>query len=89
MSKFIKIRNRIINLDKVYDFQLIDHAIFVFYSANEEDYALIEFASRQEAKFAFENIPHLIDGAYVPGWVREENQRANVAYDSDWEELPF
>ena len=32
MAKFIRIKNHLINIDKVYDFELCDHTIFVSYS---------------------------------------------------------
>ena len=103
MAKFIKIRNRLINIDKVYDFMLCGHAIYVFYSANEEDYASIEFNNDYEAALIFEDIPHLIDNNYIPSFVREQQlnelkfktQRAEAkaaisAMDaSNWDELPF
>jgi hypothetical protein len=72
MAKFIKIRNRLINVDKVYDFMLCGHAIYVFYSANEEDYASIEFNNDHEAELVFEDISHLIDNTRIPQWVRGE-----------------
>ena len=94
MAKFIKIRNRLINVDKVYDFMLCGHAIYVFYSANEEDYASIEFNNDHEAAFVFEDIPHLIDSNYIPQWVREASEPipCKPEYfnpDYSYYELPF
>ncbi len=102
MAKFIRIKNHLINIDKVYDFELCDHTIFVSYSGCESDMC-IECANRQEATLIFEDIPHLIDNNYIPNHVREHQfnelkwkaQRAEAkavisAMDaSNWDELPF
>ena len=102
MSKFIRIKNHLINIDKVYDFELCDHTIFVSYSGCESDMC-IECANRHEAALIFEDIPHLIDNSYIPSHVREHQlnelkwkaQRAEAkavigAMDtSNWDELPF
>ena len=102
MAKFIRIKNHLINIDKVYDFELCDHTIFVSYSGCESDMC-IECANRQEAALIFEDIPHLIDNNYIPNHVREHQlnelkwkaQRAEAkavisAMDaSNWDELPF
>lgn len=102
MAKFIRIKNHLINIDKVYDFELCDHTIFVSYSGCESD-VCIEFANRQEAALVFEDIPHLIDNNYIPNHVREQRldelkwkaQRAeakaviNAMDASNWDELPF
>ena len=104
MAKFIRIKNHLINIDKVYDFELCDHTIFVSYSGCESDMC-IEFANRQEAALVFEDIPHLIDNNYIPDYVREQQrqfnefkwkaQRAeakaviNAMDASNWDELPF
>jgi hypothetical protein len=102
MAKFIRIKNHLINIDKVYDFELCDHTIFVSYSGCESD-VCIEFANRQEAALVFEDIPHLIDNSCIPAFVREQQlnelkwkaQRAeakaviNAMDASNWDELPF
>ncbi len=94
MAKFINIKYCLINLDKVQEFKLRGSEILVYYEGEDTARHII-YDKQAEAKHAFENIPHLIDNAYVPGWVREENLRANahVAHyamdNSDWEELPF
>jgi hypothetical protein len=102
MAKFIRIKNHLINIDKVYDFELCDHTIFVSYSGCESDMC-IEFANRQEAALVFEDIPHLIDNNYIPNHVREQRlnelkwkahqaeARAviNAMDASNWDELPF
>ena len=94
MAKFIKIRNRLINVDKVYDFMLCGHAIYVFYSANEDDYASIEFNNDYEAALVFDDIPHLIDNTHIPQWVREASEPIPCKpeyFDPDYsyDELPF
>ena len=93
MAKFIRIQNHLINIDKVYDFELCDHTIFVSYSGCESDMC-IEFADRQEAALVFEDIPHLIDNTYIPQWVREASEPilCKPEYfnpDYDYDELPF
>ena len=102
MAKFIRIKNHLINIDKVYDFELCDHTIFVSYSGCESDMC-IECANRQEAALIFEDIPHLIDNSHIPAFVREHQlnelkwkaQQAEAkavisAMDaSNWDELPF
>lgn len=93
MAKFIRIKNHLINIDKVYDFELCDHTIFVSYSGCESDMC-IEFANRQEAALVFEDIPHLIDNNYIPQWVREASEPIPCKpeyfnLDYEYDELPF
>lgn len=95
MAKFIRIKNHLINIDKVYDFELCDHTIFVSYSGCESDMC-IECANRQEAALIFEDIPHLIDNNYIPDYVRKQQRQFNEAKAalsamdaSNWDELPF
>ena len=93
MAKFIKIQNHLINIDKVYDFELCDHTIFVSYSGCESDMC-IEFANRQEAALVFDDIPHLIDNTHIPQWVREASEPISCKPeyfnpDYDYDELPF
>lgn len=93
MAKFIRIKNHLINIDKVYDFELCDHTIFVSYSGCESD-VCIEFANRQEAALVFEDIPHLIDNNYIPQWTREASEPIPCKpeyfnLDYEYDELPF
>lgn len=102
MAKFIRIKNHLINIDKVYDFELCDHTIFVSYSGCESDMC-IEFANKQEAALVFEDIPHLIDNNYIPDHVREHQlnelkwkaQHAEAEAvlgamsDENWDELVY
>lgn len=93
MAKFIRIKNHLINIDKVYDFELCDHTIFVSYSGCESD-VCIEFANRQEAALVFEDIPHLIDNNHIPQWVRETSEPIPCKpeyfnLDYGYDELPF
>lgn len=93
MAKFIRIKNHLINIDKVYDFELCDHTIFVSYSGCESDMC-IEFANRQEAALVFDDIPHLIDNAHIPQWVREASEPIPCKpeyfnQDYSYDELPF
>jgi hypothetical protein len=93
MAKFIRIKNHLINIDKVYDFELCDHTIFVSYSGCESDMC-IEFANRQEAALVFDDIPHLIDNTHIPKWVREASEPIPCKpeyfnLDYEYDELPF
>lgn len=93
MAKFVRIKNHLINIDKVYDFELCDHTIFVSYSGCESDMC-IEFANRQEAALVFDDIPHLIDNTHIPQWVREASEPISCKPeyfnpDYDYDELPF
>ena len=93
MAKFIRIKNHLINIDKVYDFELCAHTIFVSYSGCESDMC-IEFANRQEAALVFEDIPHLIANTYIPQWVHEASEPipCKPEYfnpDYGYDELPF
>lgn len=93
MAKFIRIKNHLINIDKVYDFELCDHTIFVSYSGCESDMC-IEFANRQEAALVFDDIPHLIDNTHIPQWMRETSEPIPCKpeyfnLDYEYDELPF
>ena len=102
MAKFIRIKNHLINIDKVYGFELCDHCIFVSYTPSEAELC-IEFGNKYEAANVFEDIPHLIDNNHIPNFVREhqlnelkwkahqaETRAVIGAMDaSDWTELPF
>lgn len=103
MSKFIRIKDHLINVDKVTNFELNVEEIWVFFEDNPSDPLLIFCANNHEAKAIFEDIPHLIDNNYIPESVREHQlnelkwkaQRAevraviNAMDDSNWDELPF
>lgn len=64
MAKFIKIKNHLINANKVYDFELCNNTIFVSYSDYEPD-VYIKFSNEHEAKCAFANIHRLVNNTYT------------------------
>jgi hypothetical protein len=102
MAKFIRIKDSLINVDKVTNFELSVEEIWVFFDDGSNPLNIF-CANNHEAKAIFEDIPHLIDNNYIPESVREHQlnelkwkaQRAearaviNAMDDSNWDELPF
>ena len=99
MAKFIKIKNSLINVDKVTNFELSIEEIWVFFDDGSNPLNIF-CANEYEARLIFEDIPHLIDNNYIPNHVREQQlkwnaQRAeakaviNAMDDSNWDKLPF
>ena len=99
MAKFIKIKNSLINVDKVTNFELSVEEIWVFFDDGSNPLNIF-CANEYEARLIFEDIPHLIDNNYIPNHVREQQlkwnaQRAeakaviNAMDDSNWDKLPF
>ena len=93
MSKFIRIKNHLINVEKVCGFEHCDHCIFVSYTPGESDLC-IEFSGKYEAATVFADIPHMIDNSFIPQWVREANDSyaCKSEYfntDYSYDELPF
>ena len=99
MAKFIKIKNSLINVDKVTNFELSTEEIWVFFDDGSNPLNIF-CANEYEARLIFEDIPHLIDNNYIPNHVREQQlkwnaQRAeakaviNAMDDSNWDKLPF
>lgn len=99
MAKFIKIKDSLINVDKVTNFELSAEEIWVFFDDGSNPLNIF-CANEYEARLIFEDIPHLIDNNYIPNHVREQQlkwnaQRAeakaviNAMDDSNWDELPF
>lgn len=99
MAKFIKIKNHLINIEKVVKFDL-DYSVIWVYTDDGFDPFEINFNSEREAELVFEDIPHLIDNNYIPAFVREHQlnelkwkaQRAEakaIMDTSDWDKLPF
>ena len=104
MAKFIRIKDSLINIDKVTNFELSVKEIWVFF---DDGSTPLNFfcANEHEARLIFEDIPHLIDNNYIPDYVREQQrqfnelkwkaQRAeakaaiNAMDASNWDELPF
>lgn len=91
---FIKLKNRIINTDKVWDFELRDDLIFIHFGDN--CWIAIPYHSEEEAAAAHEDILHMIDNNYIPSWV----QTTPMSYDphrydtsngtGDWHgDIPF
>ena len=92
MAKFIKIRNNLINLDKVVTIAQELNEIWVYY--DDGNPTVIEYDTEREAQLVFEDIPHLIDNNYIPQWVREASEPilCKPEYfnpDYDYNELPF
>lgn len=99
MAKFIKIKDSLINVDKVTNFELSAEEIWVFFDDGSNPLNIF-CANEYEARLIFEDIPHLIDNNYIPNHVREQQlkwnaQRAeakaviNAMDDSNWDKLPF
>ena len=102
MAKFIKIKNSLINVDKVTNFELSVEEIWVFFDDGSNPLNIF-CANEHEARLIFEDIPHLIDNNYIPSFIREQQlnelkwkaQRAeakaviNAMDASNWDELPF
>ena len=99
MAKFIRIKDSLINIDKVTNFELSVEEIWVFFDDGSNPLNIF-CANEYEARLIFEDIPHLIDNNYIPNHVREQQlkwnaQRAeakaviNAMDDSNWDKLPF
>ena len=99
MAKFIRIKDSLINVDKVTNFELSVEEIWVFFDDGSNPLNIF-CANEYEARLIFEDIPHLIDNNYIPNHVREQQlkwnaQRAeakaviNAMDDSNWDKLPF
>ena len=69
MSKFIRIKNYLVNIEKVQEFSVVGKEILVYYEG-EAHARRIACDKCQEAQLIFEDIPHLIDNTYIPQWVR-------------------
>lgn len=93
MSKFIRIKNYLVNIEKVQEFSVVGKEILVYYEG-EAHARRIACDKCQEAQLIFEDIPHLIDNTYIPQWVREASEPipCKPEYfnpDYDYDELPF
>lgn len=88
MAKFIKIKNHLINIEKVVKFDL-DYSVIWVYTDDGFDPFEINFNSEREAELVFEDIPHLIDNNYIPRWVHENNEPGYFNEDYGYDELPF
>lgn len=93
MAKFIKIKNSLINVDKVTNFELSAEEIWVFFD-NSSNPLNIFCANEREARLIFEDIPHLINNTHIPQWVREASEPipCKPEYfnpDYDYDEVPF
>ena len=92
MAKFIRIKNNLINLDKVVTIAQDYNEIWVYY--DDGNPTVIEYDTEREAQLVFEDIPHLIDNTYIPQWVREASEPipCKPEYfnpDYSYDELPF
>lgn len=93
MSKFIRIKNYLVNIEKVQEFSVVGKEILVYYEG-EAHARRIACDKCQEAQFIFEDIPHLIDNTYIPQWVREASEPipCKPEYfnpDYSYDKLPF
>ena len=101
MAKFIRIKNSLINIDKVTNFELDQDEIWVFFDDSPSDPMKVTCTNKQQAYLIFEDIPHLIDNTHIPAFVRQEEQRRNEARaalsaidyynwdDPSYDKLPF
>ena len=95
MAKFIRIKDSLINIDKVTNFTLDDRVIWIYFDQDSSNPLNILCTNNHEAALIFEDIPHLIDNTHIPQWVREasepipcKSEYFNPDYGYD-EELPF
>lgn len=93
MAKFIRIKNHLINVDKVTNFELSVEEIWVFFDDGSNPLNIF-CANEGEARLIFEDIPHLIDNTHIPQWVREVSEPipCKPEYfnpDYGYDELPF
>lgn len=93
MSKFIRIKNYLVNIEKVQEFSVVGKEILVYYEG-EAHARRIACDKCQEAQLIFEDIPHLIDNTYIPQWVREASEPipCKPEYfnpDYGYDEVPF
>ena len=93
MSKFIRIKNYLVNIEKIQEFSVVGKEILVYYEG-EAHARRIACDKCQEAQLIFEDIPHLIDNTYIPQWVREASELIPCKpeyFNSDYsyDELPF
>ena len=71
MAKFIRIKDSLINIDKVTNFELSVEEIWVFFDDGSNPLNIF-CANEHEARLIFEDIPHLIDNNYIPDHVRKQ-----------------
>ena len=93
MAKFIRIKDSLINVDKVTNFELSVEEIWVFFDDGSNPLNIF-CANEHEARLIFEDIPHLIDNNYIPQWVREASEPIPCKpeyFDPDYgyDKLPF
>lgn len=91
---FIKIKERIVNITRVREFQLLNDVIYIHYVDDKTSH--VSFPTKAEAAAAHEDILHMIDGNYIPSWVQNTPASYNPhAYDtsngtSNWHgDIPF
>ena len=93
MAKFIRIKDSLINVDKVTNFELSVEEIWVFFDDGSNPLNIF-CANEHEARLIFEDIPHLIDSNYIPQWVREASEPIPCKpqyfnLDCSYDDLPF
>lgn len=65
---FIKIKERIVNITRVREFQLLNDTIYIYYT--DDKISHVSFPTNAEAAAAHEDILHMINGNYIPSWVQ-------------------
>ena len=65
---FIKIKERIVNVTRVREFQLLNDTIYIHYVDDKTSH--VSFSTNEEAAAAHEDILHMINGNYIPSWVQ-------------------
>lgn len=84
MAKFIKIKDSLINVDKVTNFTLDDRVIWIYFDQDSSNPLNILCTDNHEAALIFEDISHLIDNDYIPESVRQDTitrlERENECY---------
>lgn len=83
MAKFIRIRNNLINLDKVVTIAQDYNEIWVYY--DDGNPTVIEYDTEREAQLVFEDIPQWVREASEPIACKPEYFNPDYSYD----ELPF
>lgn len=99
MAKFVRIKDHLINIEKVQAFRVVGKEILVYYDGETHAHR-IACDKCQEAQLIFEDIPHLIDNNYIPNhmrehqlnelkWKAQQTEIISTMDDSNWDELPF
>ena len=93
MAKFIRIKDSLINVYMVTNFELSVEEIWVFFDDGSNPLNIF-CTNEHEARLIFEDIPHLIDNTHIPQWVREASEPIPCKpeyfnLDYGYDEVPF